>query len=664
MLKATFPLLTLLLCQAGKTESQQGVTINNVHIKSDPEYSENVEEGSTIILTCSADITIPPGLPSQISYLFYKGENEDILLENDTSHTRYTIESARASHSGYYHCVVAAGSKREKSQPTFVTIKGKLQSPVLTIHPMEVTIGNSTELRCETSGENSPFTFIFYKYKNEQQIRLGEIKDTKITIATYPLKVAENTEKVYSCKVQGTNMDSTSNSSKKVQITVQDPFSDPEFTIEPSNEIFEGDKLTMTCIVQLISSNPGVQPQLTIVKGVTPINTNAISDFAVEVSKTATANDTGEYKCNAKWNDALKSMKRQVIVTVPVSKPTLKSTPTDGNVVKYGNVSLTCAVSKGSCPITYKFYKEISGVPLHQRTLNSTEAVHYIISVNNEHSGMYSCEASNSANQRTQTKKSQNVTITVKVPVSNPTIKLNSLKVIYEPGERITLHCHSTNGTTPITYSLFLNKRFICSVTGFNTEPATFNVLINETKDGGEFKCKAENEIPNSYKYSEGISFTVKVKNQEDKSSKTHQRGPLQHSQGSLKENVEDIYSKVRKMTHPRLNRADSDTLIQEEEADSDRDHEGDYTNIMTSKGNGADSESDCEGDYTNVTSKGKAANADVNFSSDENNEVLYMQLDPSALQNDNVPQPQERTIYALITLNELRRGAPEKSES
>ncbi|XP_067860030.1 platelet endothelial cell adhesion molecule isoform X7 [Heptranchias perlo] len=603
MLKATFPLLTLLLCQAGKTESQQGVTINNVHIKSDPEYSENVEEGSTIILTCSADITIPPGLPSQISYLFYKGENEDILLENDTSHTRYTIESARASHSGYYHCVVAAGSKREKSQPTFVTIKGKLQSPVLTIHPMEVTIGNSTELRCETSGENSPFTFIFYKYKNEQQIRLGEIKDTKITIATYPLKVAENTEKVYSCKVQGTNMDSTSNSSKKVQITVQDPFSDPEFTIEPSNEIFEGDKLTMTCIVQLISSNPGVQPQLTIVKGVTPINTNAISDFAVEVSKTATANDTGEYKCNAKWNDALKSMKRQVIVTVPVSKPTLKSTPTDGNVVKYGNVSLTCAVSKGSCPITYKFYKEISGVPLHQRTLNSTEAVHYIISVNNEHSGMYSCEASNSANQRTQTKKSQNVTITVK----------DTRRWIY-----ITVIVILLLAVSAAILTLYL----------------TF--------------CYKNN----------------RVKNQEDKSSKTHQRGPLQHSQGSLKENVEDIYSKVRKMTHPRLNRADSDTLIQEEEADSDRDHEGDYTNIMTSKGNGADSESDCEGDYTNVTSKGKAANADVNFSSDENNEVLYMQLDPSALQNDNVPQPQERTIYALITLNELRRGAPEKSES
>uniref|UniRef100_UPI00398F86C0 platelet endothelial cell adhesion molecule-like isoform X2 n=1 Tax=Pristiophorus japonicus TaxID=55135 RepID=UPI00398F86C0 len=684
MLKTTFPLLTLLLFEATKTESQQAVAISNVQINSVPEHTENVQEGNTITLTCSANIVISPGLPSQISYIFYKKSNNVFLLQNVTSDkqkSQYTIQPTRASHSGSYYCVVEVGSRNEKSEITFITVTGKLQRPVLVINPMMLTVGNSAELGCKISGEIPPFTFIFYKYKKGQPFRLSDIKDTNENVAKYLLKVAANTEEDYSCTVQGNDKETISNYSEIVHITVQDPFSDPTFTIEPSNGIFEGDQLAIKCTVEHTSLIHDV-PQLTIVKGTTPIKT--IEDFAAEFSQTATSNDTGDYKCNAKWNDALKSTNRQVTVAVPVSKPTLKSTPTDGNLVKGHVLALSCAVLKGSYPITYKFYKEASGAPLHQVMLNATEAVHHI---NSEHNGKYFCEASNTANQKTRKEKSQFITVTVKVPVSNPTIKLNSLNIKYATGERVTLHCHSTNGTTPINYSLFLNRRLIYSVTRSNTEPAAFNVLINETKDGGEYKCKAENEIPNSSKYSEGISFTVKGtrwwiygviafillvviaisvialcwyknnkdKNQEDESYKTHQ-GPLRHNHASLKGSRRDIYSKVVKMTRPRLNQTDSGTLIQLAGAYSDSDHKEVYTNFMASNGNvtGANSESDCEGDYTNVTSKRNAANADIDSCSDEHPEILYTELDLAALQN-NVLQSPESTTYAEIALVKLR---------
>ncbi|XP_067914556.1 platelet endothelial cell adhesion molecule-like isoform X2 [Heterodontus francisci] len=779
MLKVTFPLLALLLIQASKTKSQEAVMINNVKIQSGLEDAENIKEGRNITLTCSANIVIRPDLPSQVFYLFYKGRNKDFLLKRiilSEQESHYTIQSARASHSGYYHCVVEAGNESKESETTFIKVAGKLRTPVLAIQPMNVTIGDIIELRC-TSEEIPPLTFIFFKYKNRQRSSRLTDKSSNTSLATYQLRVTTNTEKSYSCNVQGNDQDSASNHSQIVHITVQDPFPDPVFEIEPSDGIFEGDNLTIKCRVRLTSLIPGVKPQLTIVKGTTPIDAKATADFAVEFSRTATTNDKGEYKCNANWKDALKSTKRQVTVAVPVSKPTLKSKPTDGNVVKDGTLSLSCAVLKGSRPITYKFYKDTSEAPLQEMLLNGTEAVYHIIAVNSEHSGKYSCEASNTADQKTQTKKSQYITITVKVPVSNPTIKLNSLKDVYKTGEQVTLHCHSTNGTIPITYSLFLNKRFIYSVSRYNTEPAVFNVLINETKDGGEYKCKAENEIPNLLKYSKEISFTVKVPvsmpllyplvnstevklgetvtlhcitstgtlpitytlywnqsslqsafttqaapavfnitvetmahsgeyrckaenqissqrsngisfhvlrtqwwsyvapivslvaiivavviilsarcikqqcqnkngtNQEDESCsyETHQRESLQPNQGSLKESIDVVYCKVGKVTHSRAN--------------SDRDHEGDYTNILTSKE--ADSESECEGDYMNVTSKRNAANADISSSSDENDGVLYTQLDLAAPQNNNMPQSQVSTLYACIALNKLPQEVP-----
>ncbi|XP_067914560.1 platelet endothelial cell adhesion molecule-like isoform X6 [Heterodontus francisci] len=594
MLKVTFPLLALLLIQASKTKSQEAVMINNVKIQSGLEDAENIKEGRNITLTCSANIVIRPDLPSQVFYLFYKGRNKDFLLKRiilSEQESHYTIQSARASHSGYYHCVVEAGNESKESETTFIKVAGKLRTPVLAIQPMNVTIGDIIELRC-TSEEIPPLTFIFFKYKNRQRSSRLTDKSSNTSLATYQLRVTTNTEKSYSCNVQGNDQDSASNHSQIVHITVQDPFPDPVFEIEPSDGIFEGDNLTIKCRVRLTSLIPGVKPQLTIVKGTTPIDAKATADFAVEFSRTATTNDKGEYKCNANWKDALKSTKRQVTVAVPVSKPTLKSKPTDGNVVKDGTLSLSCAVLKGSRPITYKFYKDTSEAPLQEMLLNGTEAVYHIIAVNSEHSGKYSCEASNTADQKTQTKKSQYITITVKgtqwwsyvAPIVSLVAIIVAVVIILS-ARCIKQQCQNKNGT-----------------------------------------------------------------NQEDESCsyETHQRESLQPNQGSLKESIDVVYCKVGKVTHSRAN--------------SDRDHEGDYTNILTSKDYifiEADSESECEGDYMNVTSKRNAANADISSSSDENDGVLYTQLDLAAPQNNNMPQSQVSTLYACIALNKLPQEVP-----
>ncbi|XP_048466925.1 platelet endothelial cell adhesion molecule-like isoform X4 [Rhincodon typus] len=677
MLKVIFPILSLVLLETSETESQNDLTINSVKLKHNLEDVGDIKEGSNITLTCSVDILTASGQPPHISYLIYKGQ-KDVLLKRDTIEAQefqYVIQSARPSHSGYYHCEVTTGSQREESTSLFITVTGNLQTPVLTIQPMEVVLGDSTELCC-TSEEIPPLRFIFYRYKNGPNPQRLHDTTSNNKSATHRLKVTADAEKNYSCTVEVSATRSISKHSEIVQLTVHSPFSDQVFEIKPSNEIFEGDNLTTECRVTPLF--PHVKLQLIIMKDTTPIRIGNTS--SVVFSKTVNAADTGKYGCMVKWKSLSQTIKRQVTVAVPVSVPTLMSTPTDGNVVKDGFLNLSCAVLGGSYPITYKFYQDTSENPLHQITLNATKAVHHIVSVKIGHSGKYSCEASNSADHITRTERSQYVIITVKVPVSSPTIKCSSLKDVYKTGEWVILLCHSTSGTVPITYSLFSNKRFIYSISRSNTEPAAFKVLLNETKDGGEYKCKAENEIPNLFKYSKGINITVKgtqwwiyitivlfslviiglailiarfrklcSKNnegisQEDESCKQGQSGPFQHNQGSLKKTKEVIYSKIGNFTHRKT--------------DSDRNHEGDYTNIMSYERNVTedDPESDCEADYTNVISKRKSsASADSDSSCDENNQVLYTQLDLAVLQNNNMPQPQGPTIYASIALDKLR---------
>ncbi|XP_055509769.1 platelet endothelial cell adhesion molecule-like [Leucoraja erinacea] len=319
MLRAITMVLMLLLSKVCKLDSlkadlQQGVTLNNVQMKFAPETSAEV--GSRITLTCSVNIVAASSLTSQISYLFYKGPGSDVLLNSTVSseqRSQVTIESARASHTGYYSCVVKVGNKAAKSEVSHLDVAGKLQTPRITIHPLKVIMGSQIELRCEAVEEVPPLEFIFYKYKKGQPSPVGDKTVTSRNSVTHTLKVTEATDQAYSCKIKGRSLETSSNCSEIVGITVQDPFSRHAFTIEPKNGIHEGDKLTITCTVRMSSLiTSQMKPQLMILKGVTLMKRNY--SLEIKYSKVASSKDTGNYSCIAMWNQTSKSIQKQVIV--------------------------------------------------------------------------------------------------------------------------------------------------------------------------------------------------------------------------------------------------------------------------------------------------------------------------------------------------------------
>ncbi|XP_069785820.1 platelet endothelial cell adhesion molecule isoform X4 [Narcine bancroftii] len=416
MLKAGILVLSELLCAVVTADFSKGVTINLVEIKSDPEGSAKM--GISINLTCSANIVAPRALAHQISYSFYKGSAKMFLLENVVStqlHSTFTIKSARASHTGFYACTVEVGGEMMTSDPLHVEVKGHLQKPQLAVHPTKLIVGSQIGLLCQADEEIPPLIFVFQKYKNGQFIKVYEIKKNSQNYTNLKIKIKDATDQAYRCSIQGEDLQNISDFSEVVNVTVQDPFSSHQFTIEPQSGFFVGDELTIKCTVQMSHLNSSdTKLELTIVKDTIPLMTNVNGSLEAKISKTANTNDSGEYLCNAKWQSSFKTVKQQVDVTVPVSTPILSSTSIHRFVVQGDGYNLTCSVSGGSWPITYTFYKEATGRPLHQMNLSGFEAVYSIPSAQTSQSGKYFCKATNSAGKSTRTKRSLDINITVK----------------------------------------------------------------------------------------------------------------------------------------------------------------------------------------------------------------------------------------------------------
>ncbi|XP_069785818.1 platelet endothelial cell adhesion molecule isoform X2 [Narcine bancroftii] len=618
MLKAGILVLSELLCAVVTADFSKGVTINLVEIKSDPEGSAKM--GISINLTCSANIVAPRALAHQISYSFYKGSAKMFLLENVVStqlHSTFTIKSARASHTGFYACTVEVGGEMMTSDPLHVEVKGHLQKPQLAVHPTKLIVGSQIGLLCQADEEIPPLIFVFQKYKNGQFIKVYEIKKNSQNYTNLKIKIKDATDQAYRCSIQGEDLQNISDFSEVVNVTVQDPFSSHQFTIEPQSGFFVGDELTIKCTVQMSHLNSSdTKLELTIVKDTIPLMTNVNGSLEAKISKTANTNDSGEYLCNAKWQSSFKTVKQQVDVTVPVSTPILSSTSIHRFVVQGDGYNLTCSVSGGSWPITYTFYKEATGRPLHQMNLSGFEAVYSIPSAQTSQSGKYFCKATNSAGKSTRTKRSLDINITVKVPVSTPQLSALLNTTIVNFGDNVTLQCITSTGTLPITYSLYRNHSHLATI--LTAQSTVFQVTINSSEHYG-YSCTAENHISSqsSHSYQHWLVYSpillgimlilcCIVKHQKSKRLKAQN----QHIQDSYREN--------------------------------------DYVIDLELDKTGSASGSSCEAQYINVKRQMKEPKME-NSGSNENN-VKYTEINFACRK----VQQQNPTIYARIDMTKL----------
>ncbi|XP_036124178.1 allergin-1 isoform X1 [Molossus molossus] len=178
--------------------------------------------------------------------------------------------------------------------------------------------------------------------------------------------------------------------------------------------------------------------------------------------------------------------------------PTLDSKTNE--VMKGQNVSLICSNQNKSLHITYVLFRSEK----HIRTQNSTgEPVIFNLSISEAQDlGPYKCKAKVS----NCWKYSNSFNFTFMDPVTTPVLNITVVK--NQTNNYLILRCISFHGSLPINYTFF-EKGIVVSpvISMYKREPAEFTLIQKNTGGWEEYKCKANNRLPDRAKYSHPVTM-------------------------------------------------------------------------------------------------------------------------------------------------------------
>ncbi|XP_005400181.1 PREDICTED: Fc receptor-like protein 3 isoform X2 [Chinchilla lanigera] len=439
----------------------------------DPPWSTTFK-GKTVTLRCM-------GFPSST-----KGnrfwQNGKLL---DTVSEMISITS-----SGNYQCKTPGSSLSDPVHVEFSSDWLILQAP----HP--VYEGDDVILRCQ--GKEQQKIMGKNYYKNGQELRDSYNLD-HITINA----VSMDPDKYKCTASRKAFLRSKEETSKPLRIQVQELFPQPVLTAHPSQPI-EGGPVTLTCETQLLPQKPHIQLQFCFFRDVHTLGTGCSSSPELQIP-TMWTEDSGSYWCQAVTPRITKSsLKSQIHVQrIPVSNVNLEIQPTGGHLIEGQDLVLTCSVKKGTGNITFSWHRDGIRIP-GRKTQRSQSAELQVPAVMERDAGRYYCTADNSDGPIL----SNRITVTVKIPVSNPVLTIRAPRTPAVVGDVVELRCEVLRGSPPIFYLFYHENVNLGSSSAPSGGGAVFNLSLT-VEHSGKYSCEADNGL--GPKRSPGISLKVIV---------------------------------------------------------------------------------------------------------------------------------------------------------
>nr|XP_034959861.1 platelet endothelial cell adhesion molecule isoform X2 [Zootoca vivipara] len=467
-------LLIFLHCCTLKAQSNV-FTINSVTLRAAP--SVEVNNGESVTLNCSADISKSKQFQMNYTFSFFK---YGLLLVNSSSEKEwadYTIPMARFSDSGQYSCALDVEGKKRDSSIVAVQVHG-ITKPILTAEKTEVMEGETVSLSCKAPEEKAPFYFKFYKNDQHDPEQQWERHAFTENFAELKYQInAGDTILFFECEVHKTLGDRSEKSerSDKRIVTVIEPFSVPTLTIHPPQNITEGDNLRVDCTT-IARHQDRIKIEMIIQKNKTILNSTK-SGRSVQYSKVATMEDNGNYMCKVELGSVSKISTVNVVVAELFSKPILVHNQTrwDENSM----LQIECQVNS-SLPIHFSVIKD-------NRVVASRD-VYTVTKVRVSDSGVYVCRAEING----IAKESAPARLHVYAPVSKPRLSPPTSQVAIL-GKFFTVKCYSSNGTLPITYTLYRGGIYVNKTEVKVNESAKFSVKATNAHVPEDYSCEAKN---------------------------------------------------------------------------------------------------------------------------------------------------------------------------
>ncbi|XP_042576835.1 platelet endothelial cell adhesion molecule-like isoform X2 [Cyprinus carpio] len=451
--------------------------------------SDIVSEGEDITATCSA----PEETGNMIFYFF---ENDlEVKRVTSNSNSVKTILTTQKRTEIYLQCAYMvmmhpnAGFSNKSNKVKVIVRDLDVITPQISISPKgNVVEGDMVQITCKV---NYPSDLELYLTKNNTVLHESHTTFRKSLVVR-----AEDSGE-YVCKAEKGSVQKMAVS----PLHVAELFSKPILRMSP-DEVFEGERFTLTCSSNVISS---VKIGKADIKYVLLKDGQRISAVA-KYEDTASPATNGKYYCMATAKKVYKtSSLHDVKAKVPVSAPVVYAVD---EVIVGKTFRISCEAENGTLPITYTLLK--TRIPVaHRRVVEAADrAIFNITSISfPEDINTFTCQAYNGGSSFSKT--SEPLRAPVIVPVSRPVLEPKELTVT--EGSDLPLICRVHQGTYPITFTWYHNRvMLLSSIQKLRSLEGRHVIKDIDRDQRGDYYCEASNyasEPKKSYPARIGVSL-------------------------------------------------------------------------------------------------------------------------------------------------------------
>uniref|UniRef100_A0A672S9F7 Platelet endothelial cell adhesion molecule n=1 Tax=Sinocyclocheilus grahami TaxID=75366 RepID=A0A672S9F7_SINGR len=474
-----------------KTSNILSLSVTGLQIPMLKVKSDIMSEGEDIIATCSA--------PEETgSLIFYFYENDlDVKRVLSTSNSVTTTLTTQKLTEIYLQCAYMvimhpyAGFSNKSNMVKVIVRDLDAITPQISFSPKgNVVEGDRVQITCKVQ---YPPDIELYLTKGNTVLHESHTTFTK------SLVVRAEDSGDYVCKAEKGSVQ------KKAvyPLHVAELFSKPILRMSP-DQVFEGDRFTLTCSSNVISS---VKIGKADIKYVLLKDGRRISAVA-KYEDTASPATNGQYYCMAMAKEVNKtSSPHDVKAKVPVSAPVLRAVNT---VIVGKPFRVSCEAENGTLPITYTLLKTRAPVAYRTVVEAANRAIFNITSISfPEEIYTFTCQAFNRGSSFSRT--SEPLRAPVIVPVSRPVLEPKEVTVT--EGSDLILICRVQQGTYPITFTWYHNRvMLLSSIQEVRSLEGRHVVKVIERDQRGDYYCEASNyasETKKSYPVRIGVSLAL-----------------------------------------------------------------------------------------------------------------------------------------------------------
>ncbi|KAJ1081449.1 hypothetical protein NDU88_001631 [Pleurodeles waltl] len=422
--------------------------------------------------------------------------NTDECIYKEVSDERwaeFVTPLVQERHTGDYYCKASnRGTASVKSPVTNITVH---RIPVSGIsvqiepHGGKVVEEEKLVVTCTVSEGTGPVTFSWCRQDIDACLQQKTTFSRQVTFVMDSMM--EEDDGLYYCTASN---ERAPIESEQIQIYVErTPVSEITLKVQPTGGKFtEGEKMILTCSVGA-GTGPVTFSWCKMRTGNCVYEQTLNSRKVDYIVPSVTEIFEGAFYCRASNSRAtVESELIQLSVKIPVSQPMLTFGLDGDRHVLGDTVMIHCESKRGTLPIVYQFYHQqrtLGKVFIHQKEPGRLK----VTLASADDSGAYSCDASNDVSSDVQ--RSEELFLTVVVPVSGATLKIDKTSPEVPVDESLRFTCSLASGSLP-EFHWFHDEKVVDETSGIYLLPAPGNSLFIESiqpEHGGNYQCHATN---------------------------------------------------------------------------------------------------------------------------------------------------------------------------